>query len=646
MTAIAGFWRFDGRPDADASCTRMLAALAMYGSDAPAQWNEGAVALGCRLYRMLPQDKFDRQPLVGASGAAMVADVRLDNRDELVGKLALAADRAARMADSEILLAAFERWNEDVVQHLVGEFAFAVWEPARRRMILARDCIGLRPLHYHCADKFFAFASMPKGLHAIPDIPNAPDDERVAEFIALLPESGERSFYKGIGRIEAGHLTVIASDGRASTRRWWHPDTTPLELKDQREYADGLRHHLEAATRARLRGTSGRVATHLSAGLDSSAVTVTAARLLAAEGGEVTAFTSVPRRGYDGATPPDRIADEGPLAAMTAAMYPNIEHVLIRSGGVSPIEDLDRIYHLFDGPMLNLCNWVWDRTIFQSMRERRLTVVLTGAMGNMTASYNGFERLSQLLRRGHLLSLWRESRALAANGFLSFRGAVGQALGPHVPLAIWRLAMKCVGRNDPDLLEYTATRSDRIEEFRLQQKARERGLDFLYRPWGNSVAARLWVLGRVDMGRYKKAVLAGWGVDFRDPTSDQRLIEYCLRVPLDQYLRNGVPRALVKQAFAGLLPRPVLEERRRGLQAIDWHEGLTAARAALSDEIGRLKSNDLAALTLDVARLDRLEQSWPQGGWDHPDVVASYRLALLRGVAAGHFLRKASGGNM
>jgi asparagine synthase (glutamine-hydrolysing) len=180
----------------------------------------------------------------------------------------------------------------------------------------------------------------------------------------------------------------------------------------------------------------------------------------------------------------------------------------------------------------------------------------------------------------------------------------------------------------------------------LRQKARERGLDFSYRPRADGVDTRLWVLGRSDIGRYKKGVLAGSGVDFRDPTSDRRLIEYCLRVPLDQYLRNGVPRSLVKQAFAGLLPRAVLEERRRGLQAIDWHEGLTAARAALSDELGRLKSNDLAARTLDVARLDKLEQSWPQGGWDHPDVVANYRLALLRGVSAGHFLRKASGGNM
>src|SRR5690606_13893030 len=114
----------------------------------------------------------------------------------------------------------------------------------------------------------------------------------------------------------------------------------------------------DLATRAQLRGTNGRIGAHLSGGLDSSAVTATAARLLAPSGGKVIAFTAVPREGFT-AGHPRRLVDEGPLAAETAAMYGNIEQVFIRSGHVSPLAGLDRMFFLYDRPILNPANWVW-----------------------------------------------------------------------------------------------------------------------------------------------------------------------------------------------------------------------------------------------------------------------------------------------
>ncbi len=114
---------------------------------------------------------------------------------------------------------------------------------------------------------------------------------------------------------------------------------------------------------------------------------------------------------------------------------------------------------------------------------------------------------------------------------------------------------------------------------------------------------------------------------------------------MEEYLSEGVPRALAKRALADRLPTQVLRERGRGLQAVDWHEGLTAARSEARAMVERIASSRPVTHLLDVARLQRLVDDWPTGGWERDDVVQAYRLALLRGLSVGHFLTKASGAN-
>jgi asparagine synthase (glutamine-hydrolysing) len=140
-------------------------------------------------------------------------------------------------------------------------------------------------------------------------------------------------------------------------------------------------------------------------------------------------------------------------------------------------------------------------------------------------------------------------------------------------------------------------------------------------------------------------MLAGWAVDWRDPMADKRLIEYCLSVPTDEYFVDGLPRALARRAFSDRVPQAVLSERRPGHQAADWHEGLTAARSEVIAELDRLAACAAAAGALDVEKMKRLADNWPTSGWDSFRVIENYRLALLRGISAGHFLRKTSGAN-
>jgi asparagine synthase (glutamine-hydrolysing) len=641
MSAVAGFWSFDGSPAVARNCDRMLAAQRMYGPDDGRQWAAGAIALGRRLFRTLPEDAHDRQPLHDRDGRfTLVADVRLDNRDELAAALGLPLGDRARRCDAGILLESLVRWGEGALQQLVGDFAFALWDSRNETLLLARDFVGQRPLHYHCGKDFFAFATMPKGLHALAEVPYGADEQAMLEFVTLIPTDGSRSFFKDVIPVKAGETLTVTRQGVRRSGYW---KLAPPPARSRRsDHAEGLRHHLDQATRARLRGAETEVGTHLSAGYDSAAVTATAARLLAPAGGRAVAFTAVPREGYDGPCPPNRIGDEGPLAAATAAMHPNIEHVLIRTGRLSPLEGLDHSFTLFDRPMLNICNLGWARAINAAARERGLTVMLTGQMGNLTLSYGGLEFLAELLRRGRLVRLLREGAGLVAAGGAGWRSVLSHSLGPFIPPPLWRGIGRLLrpGRN---VLEHSAVRPERLDD--LDRLARKRGADLSFRPRASAFETRLRGLSRTDLGNHNKGMLAGWGLDYRDPTADRRLVEYCLAAPMEAYLANGQTRALARRALADRLPQAVLNARGKGYQAVDWHEGFSAARDEFEGEVGRLSPCGPAAQTLDIERLQALVRNWPDSGWERHDVVAAYRLALGRGVSAGHFLRKVCGGN-
>jgi asparagine synthase (glutamine-hydrolysing) len=639
MSALAGLWRFDGRRDAGEACGRMLAAQEVYGPHGSACWDGGAVALGRRLFKTVPEDAFDRQPLNGGGGRfTLVADARLDNRGELTAELRIGASEAARLSDAAIVLLAWERWGEALFGRLLGDYAFVLWDAGERRLLLARDAMGAKPLHYHRGRDGFAFASMPKGLHALPEIPIAPDEVRAAEFLALMPEYGPRSFFEGICRVEPGQRLAVTPDGLDSGRHW-RPSREIARLSE-RDQVEGLRHHLDRAVEARLRGGGGRVAAHLSAGLDSSAIAATAARL--DPGARVVAFTSVPREGYDGAPPPGCLGDESSLAAATAALYPNIEHVRVPPDGRTVLDDLDRDFFLFERPLVNACTHHWLHAINAEAGRRRLPILLSGMMGNFTISHSGLERLPELASRGRVLRLWREWRGLAGNGEMSWPQILAATFGPWTPAPVWSALKRMGGGAKVDIGHYSAINPDRLRELRLAERAREQRLDFASRPWRDGFEARLWGLRRIDWGNYGKGVLAGWGVDIRYPATDRRLVEFCLSLPSSAFLADGRPRSLARRAFADRLAEAVLRERRRGAQAIDWHESMTASQARLRDEIERLSRSPAAAAAVDLPRARRLVEDWPTGGWNTPGVVSRYRLALLRGVVSGHFLRRAS----
>jgi asparagine synthase (glutamine-hydrolysing) len=640
MTALACFWPFGSGEDAARGCGSMLAAQSIYGPEPAQQWVDGEIALGRRLFELLPEDRFDRKPLIGAEGSScLVADIRLDNRLELRLALGRSEAETRNRSDSALLMWALEAWGEEALPRLVGDFAFIYWEGRRRRLMLARDYLGHRPLHYHAGRGFFACASMPKGLHALEAVPVAADKIMAAEFLALLPERPGASFFEGIASVPPGHVAFVTAEG-IRTSKYWRPNLDPLHLPRPEDYEEQLREKLDTAVGSMLRGAGDKIASHLSGGLDSTAVTSTAARLLAPEGRRVAAFTSAPRPGYqcDGA---GAFVDEESRAALVASQHGNIDHFVLRGPWNSPLEAADRNYLLYDRPVLNLCNMGWSDAINGAARKQGLSVILAGRRGNMGLSFSGMQYLATLLRTGKVRQLALLASALLANQ--TRMGTIAaQAVGPFLPLPVWRAIQRFRGR-EVSLDDYSAVSSEAVARLNLPARARELGLDLSYRPSRNGVEHRLRVLRDVDLGNYKKGQLAGWGLDSRDPLGDRRLIEFCLRVPEEQFTLEGVPRSLARRALADRLPLPILQEKKKGYQGADWHEALT--RQEVAQDLGRLDEVAGTAGTLDLAGMKRLVEGWPSGSWHSQTTTRHYRLKLLRGLSVGGFLRKASGSN-
>jgi asparagine synthase (glutamine-hydrolysing) len=294
----------------------MLAAQSMYGAGSSFSWGEQHIALGGTLSNFLPEDIFDTQPLWSADGSVcLVSDVRLDNRAELARELDLV--HPEELADSSFLMAAWLRWGPSCLDHIIGGFAFAVWIPGRQELFAARDHSGERPLFYHRGEHFFALASMPKGLLALPGVFRGFDESRMVDWFGLLTPDWNKSLFAGISALPLGHWLKV-TPGSFECRQYWHPsNAAPTRFKRDEEYPEALLEIFDRATEARLRTTKS-VGSLLSAGLDCSSVTASAARLLAERGESLTAFTSVPRPEFNGISRPWEIVNEGPAASEIA----------------------------------------------------------------------------------------------------------------------------------------------------------------------------------------------------------------------------------------------------------------------------------------------------------------------------------------
>src|SRR5271154_2390606 len=318
MSGIAGVLRFDGRTVTRHDLERAANALRQYGPDRSEIVAAGSVGFVHALMRMTPEDRFDRQPWQGGGGSMITADVRLDNRDDVLDWIGVRRQDATAFADSRVLLAGWEELGDKIWPMLRGPFAVAIWNPRTRTLTLARDHLGLNVVMWHKSERFFAFATMPNGLFALDDVPRELSEEKLADFLVLNHADHATTIFRNVFRLPPAHVMQIEADGSVRQFRYWSPaEIAPIELGSDLAYAEGLRERLDVAVRRQMRSAH-PIGCLLSGGLDSSSVSMLAARALAEKNERLAAFTGVPRRGFDGPVPAGHYADETPYVEAIA----------------------------------------------------------------------------------------------------------------------------------------------------------------------------------------------------------------------------------------------------------------------------------------------------------------------------------------
>jgi asparagine synthase (glutamine-hydrolysing) len=487
-----------------------------------------------------------------------------------------------------------------------------------RRLVLARDRFGNTALSYHAGPRLFVFSSSRAALLGLGLTDGSIDELFLARVLVAWPSpEGGRSAHAGISRLPPAHVLTVTPTGLTS-RRYWSPEEVPEQrLADRRDYISGFREVFDRAVATRT-AEAATIGSTLSGGLDSGSVTATAAGLLAAEGRNLLAFTSVPR--FD-TTPYTRsgFGDELDLAGRTAAAAPNVTLVPIRGERWTPIEAMRRGLTIHREPAHSAASLYWLLDLVAAAAERGCEVLLTGQFGNGGFSWTG-DPLSQPL--AHQVRRLGWQRVLKAH--------LRRRLPPPVDVAISRR------RIDPDWYRSSAIHPDFVRRLDLLARRLD---DPNERTAPTPRHERIAILkpGRSSAGATWADLGSAFGLSVRDPTGDPRVIEFTLSVPDRVFIDpdTGLDRWLAREAMKGRLPDEVRLNRRRGLQAADLVPRLRATAPEVDGCLRELAAGP-AASYVDVPYMDQVWRSVQRD--DTPTALRQAVTILTRGIMAGLFV--------
>ena len=573
------------------------------------------------------------------NGGLVLFEGKLDNRAQIDGDLGCKFDTdAARYA------AAWDAWGPTADLKLIGEFATILYNPEERSIRLVRSPINAPPLHYYRDKDCIIVASTPRAVFATGEVAQEVDEQKIADSLFLNYKEVERGWFKGVHRIGTGTQAIVTAE-RVVTRRYYDPMSSPdVRLSSDAEYVEAADALFAEATRAALDGYS-KPAVSLSGGYDSQAVAAYA--LVARPGTPVHGYTGVPEEGWDGEVPKSRFADERPHVEALARMHPHLVTEWMEAAGKSFDHHLQGMFLLGSVAPRNAMNLHWIHDTRARARVRGCDVMLTGEMGNATFSFAGNGMIADLFRRGHWINAARE--VWHGRGSRSFtRSFISNAVMPNLPGALWKAIQKAKGGKETSVFEtWCPMNPDWAAEMRVAERALDMGYDQNYRPHKSTRDWRAAVLGNAmnEAGDIHLAMEILHGIPSRDPTSYRPLVEFCLGIPDDQYVRHGERRFLARRMLKGKVPDMVLDEKRRGLQAADWYQRIYRQKNDLLREIDRLAEDAIMARRLNLPALRKTVFEMAEVSSKDGANLQRLQLGLSRGLTTARFLRYVEGRN-
>lgn len=577
MSAIVALARFEGPPVTDADVRLMADAIAYRAPDGIGVASYGSVGLGHGALHTSAEARAESLPLQRTGRQlAITADLRLDNREELIRKLGL-GDAGRSIGDGELILAAYEEWGEVCPEHLRGDFAFVIWDGSRQALFCARDHFGVKPLYWHARDGLVAIGSELAALVAVPEVPRRLNEQTVLDYLAGHHDT-TATLYRDLWRLEPAHALTIERGRAPRKRRFWALDPDrQLELGSDEAYAEAYREAFLDAVRVRCRGT-GPIGAMLSGGMDSSSV-VGAARHLLVNGAAarpLPTFSAV----FDLAPKSD---ERGYIEAVIA--QGGIEPHYERPERWSPLGAGDGAAWRGAQPLLNpQIATAW--ATYEPAGAAGVRVMLDGHGGDNTISY-GYGRLGELAQARQWRSWWHEARALSRRSDRTLRQlARTHIVRPALPSSLLHLRGLLLDRRAGGPSWSLGAPISQTLAVRLDLAARYRG-----HPGSVPPSERVGHLAGLEMGLNSYSLeladraAARFGVEPRYPFFDSRLAELCLSLPADQKLRNGYPRWIPRAALGDLLPDVIRWRTDKGNLGYEFHRSLFTTDRELLESV-------------------------------------------------------------
>ena len=585
MSAIAGMVHLDGAPIDPATVTRMAARLGARAPDGISVWCEGSAALIHGQLTVTPESEHERQPLAdAASGLVISFDGRLDNRSDLIDAL----DIDPEAGDAALTLRAYRRWGDTAVEHLLGDFAFAIWDSAERRLVCGRDTAGVRTLFYRLGRGWIAWASAIDILAAGVDALPAPNEGMVGEYLTGVVTDKRETLFQDIYRVPPAHV-LVASDRGHAVRGYWSPDPhRAIRYARDEEYAEHLADLMRTVVASRLR-TRRPVGVMLSGGVDSSSVLGIATELSrsgAVPCAAVEAFSiSVPGP-----------KDERPFFEQVTAKWRVPAHQIVaalptpRQFREEIVRDLD-VQTFPHAPTLDRL-----RTL---VRDRGARVLLTGMgaddwLGWSTGAY------ADLLKRGRVVELGRRLRyERASEDFAGWRSSLRSAAWPLVPPRVKGVVRYALRRRrppawlDPDFAKRIHL-ADRLARHRVASTFPTVEQDEIWHDGASGMMVHSIETATRSISRF--------GLEHWHPFFDRRVIEFGLALPSEQRWRDGRPKDLLRRAMAPYLPEAVANRLTNPsaehalVQAIDAEAGPRPFEDLPTERLGWTRGPEVRAM--------------------------------------------------
>jgi asparagine synthase (glutamine-hydrolysing) len=545
MCGIAGIYNTKGEPPDQGVLERMAAAIAHRGPDGERFYVEGGLGLAHRHLRIIDLSDAAMQPMTNEDGSLqLIFNGEIYNYIELRPELEAKGHVFASHSDTETLLHAYEEWGVSCLERFNGMFAFALWDSRKRRLFIARDRLGVKPLYYRWHDNTLAFASEIKALLAHPGIEVTPHLPAIAEYMNAMYTTGEHTWFAGIKRLLPGHFMVVQPDG-LRIKQWWDVpsgEDAPGQ-RPERYYVQTTRDLLEDSVRLRLRSDV-PLGAHLSGGIDSSAVVALLSKQLASAG--------EPVRTFSGAFGEGQAYDERRYVRTVVRRYKTEHRETLPCASDLPFLLDKMVWHMDEpaaGPGI-LLQWA----VCALSRQSGVTVVNGGQGGDEAwAGYFGYipAYLRTLLRQARknpflLMQVAGDTLKMAQRP--STRSALARALRTRRRGRLRSDASSGEWASELFTSRISNCQEDALAAGESEQVKRTPLAAETYWDIKWYLPALLHVEDRTSMA---------FSLESRAPLLDYRIIEHAATVPSALKMKGLTTKHVLREAVRDLLPTPI-----------------------------------------------------------------------------------------